>query len=127
MDALKVGEKGEILLRGSAMPKGNPGGLSLELSGLEPGHNYNLVLFGAGFSARMADDPRDITPQLKVGVSDAPDQSETLKVTGRKGHFFVYSYTSPPDGQLVVSLENGNPDQRPRSIRLSAFLNYRVD
>jgi len=92
-------DDGLALLRGRIFPKGR-GGLSLELSGLEPGHNYSLTIFGLGFA----------TPGGKVmacAASDAPGQVENFK-TKQAGDdaFMVYDYTAPADGKLAVTFES---------------------
>lgn len=118
--AIKVKGEWAFLLQGRLIPKNRPGGLSLELSGLEPGRHYSLALFGLGFATSG--------PLLKVVASDAPDQSEEFKPASAEGkEFFVYDYTAPPNGKLAVFLESAESNKGPQIVRLSAFLNCRSE
>lgn len=121
LNSIKVGEESFCLLQGRILPKGKSGGLSLEISGLEPGRNYSLALFGPGFATVGGS-------LLKVIASDAPDQPEELKAspTGAKA-FFVYDYTAPSNGQLTVSFESDASNKGPQIVRFCAFFNYHED
>lgn len=123
LSALDIQGKGALLLRGQLGPTETTGGVALEISGLKPGARYNLVLFGLGYSVfpMMGDLP------TKVGASDVLGKTEVLNLRGKGLRYWVYDYTAPSNGQLVVSFEADEANPEARRPRFSAFLNYKVD
>lgn len=121
LDSVKVEGKGVRLLQGRIIPKGKSKGLSLELTGLEPGKKYNLAVFGL---AILASSFPPGGPKIKATVSDAPDTPEILALGGSDAKYFVYNYTAPEDGQLKIDFENANTEHEIGVIRFCAFLNY---
>jgi len=124
VERMKLSGKGVVLFKGLIFSKGEKGGLSLELSGLEPGKTYDLALFGMGFMGARLEGSQEVN----LSASDNPDATETIDMseTGGGAHFFVYEYVAPSDGTLTVDLKNSETNMSGGSIRLCAFLNYRV-
>lgn len=131
-EALRAGGEGANLLHGRIGPRGmakqeGGTGLALELTGLEPGHAYNIAFFGLDFSA-----DRDLQGkekrQMEVSASDAPDQPQLLdwdkEHLRAQPKFVVYDYTAPENGQITI---NFKPLEGRRHIRFGAFINFRVD
>jgi len=121
--AIKVKGEGEALLRGRIAAKGKSGGLSLELSGLEAGHKYDLVFFGLAFVTNAAPGKR----LVKVGASDVSGGPEVRLLKGDGDGYYVYEYTAPPGGQFTISFEGDGSDPDVRLLRLCGFFNYRID
>lgn len=121
LDSVKVAGNGATLLKGRIIPKGKNKGLSLELTGLEPGKKYSLSLFGI---AILANATIPGGPIVNVTASDVPDKLETLALAGGDGKYFVYDYTAPEDGALKLDFENANTEHDIGVIRFCAFLNY---
>jgi len=122
-DRDNVAGAGKVLLRGRIIPDRGQGGLSIELSGLEPGRKYHLVLFGVAVIAPEAAG-RNL---VSACGSDAPEVTEAIDKNGGGNRFFVYEYTAPSDGVFEISLENGEANEVSGVVRLCAFLNYRVE
>lgn len=128
LDIMRVGGEGASILRGFVIPRGKEqgAGLSLELTGLEPGHSYNLALFGLGLSASR--DAGKEKNEINITTSDSSDQPPSLDWEMKQGRkeprFLVYEYVAPENGQLKVSFKSPEGDRR---VRLGAFLNFRVD
>lgn len=119
---------GGALMRGRILSKGKGGGgLELDLNGLEAGKKYHLVFFGLGFGSRSKDDGDDKDYLLKAEASDVSGHVETLKLGWRGGRYMIYEYTAPSDGQLVLSIVSGNPNEENRKVGIGAFLNYRAE
>lgn len=112
--------EGAALIRGRILPKGKNGWLTLELKGLEPGRPYRLALFGLALYTTGS-------AQVNVTSSDAPDQVATLSQRPNAMQYFVYEYTAPPDGELSLTFAGDGSNPEIRLIKLSAFLNYRVE
>ncbi|TSA37555.1 MAG: hypothetical protein D4R65_00400 [Verrucomicrobiaceae bacterium] len=123
LDSVKMEGSSAALLQGRIVPKGKNKGLSLELTGLQPGKNYNLVLFGPQI---LIPDSTPGGKKITATASDTPDKPEVLTVTGDSGKYFVYAYTAPDDGQLKIDLENANTEHEIGIARLCAFMNYSV-
>lgn len=132
MDNLRVGGEGMALLRGRVCPRGKEqekggAGLSLELTGLEPGHVYNLFLMGLGLSADR-DSPGRENHQINVSSSDAPDQWQMLDADvgplRNKPKFVVCEYTAPENGGITFFFKSA--DEK-RNVQLAAFMNFRAD
>lgn len=121
LDYVKVGGRGAVLLRGRIVPKGKSKGLSLELTGLEPGKKYSLAVFGLAILAN-AFPPGG--PKINVTASDAPDKPESLALGGGDAKYFVYDYTAPEDGALKIDFENANTEHNIGVVRACAFLNF---
>lgn len=131
-DAMRVGGEGATLLHGRIGPKGKDTkgaglGLSLELTGLEPGHAYNIALFGLGLSGSRDNQGRD-KHQVDVSSSDPTDQPQMLDWDNgplrAQPRFVVYEYTAPENGQISFTFKSPEGD---RNVRLAAFMNFRVD
>lgn len=131
-DAMRVGGEAATLLHGRIGPKGKDlqeggVGLSLELTGLEPGHAYNIAFFGLGLSVDRDVQGRE-QRQMEVSSSDAPDQRQMLDWDNLRlraqPKFVVYEYTAPENGQVAFNFKS--PDGE-RHIRFGAFINFRVD
>jgi len=120
LDSVKVKGSGAVLLKGRITPKGKNQGLSIELTGLEPGKKYNLAMFGL---AILANQNIPGGQKVKATGSDAPDRPETLALAG-DGKYFVYGYTAPEDGTLKIDFENANAEQNTGVVRICAFYNY---
>lgn len=123
LDSITVGGEGASLLRGQVVPSGKPGGLAIELSGLEAGKNYALVLLGLGFSVWNP----GAKFQVEAGANDDGAHREVLSLQNRGDRFLVYEYTAPSDGQVTVSIETSESDPESKTLRLCTFLNYRVE
>ncbi len=121
LDAVKVGGSGAALVRGRIVPKGKNKGLSLELTGLEPGKKYRLVVFGPQI---LGPSGTSGGPKIKATASDAPDTPEILATMVNDGKYFAYDYTAPEDGGLKVDFESGNTEHAIGVIRFCAFLNF---
>lgn len=131
-DAMRVGGEGATLLHGRISPKGKDIkegglGLSLELTGLEPGHAYNIAFFGLGMSVDRDVQGKD-KHQMDVSSSDAPDQPQILDWDNgplrAQPKFAVYEYTAPENGQISITFKSPEGD---RTVRFAAFMNFRVD
>ncbi|TSA32267.1 MAG: hypothetical protein D4R65_09635 [Verrucomicrobiaceae bacterium] len=129
-DALRLGGEGASLVHGHIVPRGagQAGkGISLELTGLEPGHAYNIALFGLGLSVDRDTQGKD-KHQIEVSASDAADQPQTLDwdlgPLRNQPKFLVYEYTAPENGQISLFFKCPEGD---RSVRFSSFMNFRVD
>lgn len=121
LDSVKVEGSGAAILQGRIIPKGKNKGLSLEMTGLDPGKKYSLVVFGLQILTH------EIPPggrKINTTASDAPDKAEPLAVDGSDGKYFVYDYTAPDDGTLKIDFENANTEHNIGVIRFCAFLNY---
>lgn len=118
---VKVEGDGAALVQGRIIPKGKNKGLSLELTGLEPGKKYRLALFGPAILAEAA---RAGGQKIQITASDAPDKPELIGTGATDGKFFVYEYTAPDDGALKLDFENADENNRVGVIRLCSFLNY---
>lgn len=123
LDSISVGGEGASLLRGQICPTGPRAGLAIELSGLEPGKNYTLALFGLGFSVWS----QGAKFQVEASASDAAGQREVLGLQSQSARILVYEYTAPSDGQITVSFETSESDPNSKTLRLCAFLNHRVE
>lgn len=121
LDSVKVKDSGAVLLKGRIIPKGKNQGLSIELTGLEPGKKYNLAMFGL---AILGNNNIPGGQKIKVTASDAPDSPETLVPASGGGKYFVYEYTAPEDGTLKIDFENANTEQNTGVVRICAFYNY---
>jgi len=130
-DAMRVGGDAASLVhgyitKGKGKQEGGVG-LSLELTGLEPGHAYNIALFGLGLSADHDTQGKE-KHQIEGSASDAADQPQTLDwdlgPLRKQPRFLVYEYTAPENGQISLFFKSSEGD---RSVRLAAFMNFRVD
>jgi len=121
LDTVKVEGSGAALLKGRIVPKGKNKGLSLELTGLEPGKKYNLALFGLAILANAAIPGG---PKVSASASDVPDKQEILTLAGGDGKYLVYEYIAPEDGTLKIDFENANTEHEIGVVRFCSFLNY---
>lgn len=130
-DVLRVGGEGATLLHGRIGPKGKDKqegglGLSVELTGLEPGRAYNIAFFGLGLLSVGVQGQERF--QMEVSASDAPDQPQTLEwdrgPLRAQSKFVVCEYTAPENGQINFTFKSLAGD---RFIRFAAFMNFRVD
>jgi len=123
-DALRVGGEGASLVHGHIAPRGKDKqeggvGLTLELTGLEPGHAYNIAFFGLGLSV-----DRDIQGkekhQMDVSSSDAPDQPQMLDWDNgplrNQPRFVVYEYTAPENGQISFTFKSPEGPEHPARL-----------